>query len=929
MTSPAARPPVACTIASNNYLALATVLAESYRRHHPGAEVWLGLADRRDPRVDYGRLPMRVVAAEELGIPAFPSFAFRYDQLELSTAIKPWLFAHLRDRVGHDRAIYFDPDILVTDRLVEVERALERSQAALTPHLTKPIDNEHRPSERQIRMMGVYNLGFLALRLDASTAGFLEWWQERLHRFCLVDPHHGLFVDQAWMDLAPAFLDRVEILRSPRLNLAYWNLAHRSLTRGQNGLLVDDEPLGFVHWSGVDLEDSSRLSRHQDRLSLERLPELAELLASYREAVVSAGHDRFRGLPYGFGTFHPGAWPIPKLLRRALLRLDPAGRRFDDPFDRERPDGFVAWLAEPLAFPLGVLTRAALTVWESDPAISGRFRDVAHDDLPDFVAWLTTEGAHQTGLPPETLAPLLEGEPEPAARVPYQQEPLRPFLRLTREEGSAPLETIELAAPGSWAGWLLEPFPATERERPWLRRLAMLLWERERPLQRAFPDPLGADADALAAWLAGPGAERLSLAAELARELAAALPSEVAALTVRPVGPWEVESRRESAADPHPIDRRKAPAPPPPTLGVQILAALRSEPEGEPIVRGALVALAEAGIPAALLDIDTDLLGNAVDGLFAPPEGNPWPILFTHLRLGLAPWRFGWLPAAATQGGFRIGYLDSELGDLPESSRRRLVQWDEIWVPSRFAFDAIAPGVPVPVRLVPPCWEPETTVPEPPPEPGRIDALFHADDPLERDDPWSVLTAARRLRELFPGLDWRLELRVVGLGDPSNPATAAAERLDALRSAASDLPVEIQLGPRPDGAPRGAVTLSLRRTGELSLEPLAAMAAGSVVVGPVHGALADLLDESTGFPVTTREVRLGRSHGPAPGTSTWIEAEVDAAASALAAALADPAGASARARAGHAHAAALYGRLAAATRWLVELDRLRDRLRRR
>src|SRR6185295_10524823 len=203
----------ACTIASNNYLALARVFAESYKRHHPGAEVYVCIADRPDPRVPYAQLPFVPVFAAELPIPRFDNFAFRYDILELNTAVKPFLLEHLRTRFGLDRIFYFDPDILVLDRLSGLEELLDRHPAVLIPHITRGLDDGLLPPERMILMAGVYNLGFLGLKLDGSTAEFLSWWQDRLYRFCVNDIHNGLFVDQSWMDLAPAFLDDVAVAR--------------------------------------------------------------------------------------------------------------------------------------------------------------------------------------------------------------------------------------------------------------------------------------------------------------------------------------------------------------------------------------------------------------------------------------------------------------------------------------------------------------------------------------------------------------------------------------------------------------------------------------------------------------------------------------------------------------------------------------------
>ena len=333
-------PVPACTIVSNNYLALARVLAESYREQHPGARVFACVVDRPHPSVDYAALPFETVFAEELGIEGFAGLAFSYGILELNTAVKPYLLEFLRERRGLSRVFYLDPDILVLDRLAALEAALERGPMVLTPHITAPLDDARQPSERLILLSGAYNLGFVGLRLDASTAPFLRWWQERLRRFCLHDVEHGLFVDQSWMDLAPSFLPDVQIARDPVFNVAYWNLAHRRPEFADGRWRIEGRPLGFFHFSGLPLDDLERVSRYQDRIRLGQRPELRPLFEDYARRLSAAGHDELRALPYAWARFADGR-PVPDVARRVRQRVDPLGARWADPFAirRERVGG--------------------------------------------------------------------------------------------------------------------------------------------------------------------------------------------------------------------------------------------------------------------------------------------------------------------------------------------------------------------------------------------------------------------------------------------------------------------------------------------------------------------------------------------------------------------------------------------------------------
>ena len=282
---------------------------------------------------------------DQLGIPGFPHFSFRYSILELSTAAKPWYLLHLHRTLGCDRLCYFDPDILVFGDLSELYERLGRADAVLTPHLTAPIEDHAVPAERDILLSGIYNLGFLGLGLNERTLAFLGWWCRRLHRWCLHDVDHGLFVDQRWMDFAPAFLERTEILRDPGYNMAYWNLSHRSLSRRGSDWWAGDAPLRFFHFSGYDFRRPELISKFQNRFTFEDCFYVSPMFEIYSEAIRREGQEAVEGFPYGYDRFDNGV-PVPKVARRALGEVDPEGKRWPDPFAASGPDSFFEWLRQ-------------------------------------------------------------------------------------------------------------------------------------------------------------------------------------------------------------------------------------------------------------------------------------------------------------------------------------------------------------------------------------------------------------------------------------------------------------------------------------------------------------------------------------------------------------------------------------------------------
>jgi len=491
----------AFTISSNNYLGMARVFAESYLEHHPGAKVYVCLVDEPHDSVPYEDLPFDVIPAEEIGIPAFRNLAFRYDILELNTAVKPFVFRYLRERKGLDKVFYFDPDILVHDRLAILESALDKHSCVLTPHLTEPLDNRHRPAERVIGQCGVYNLGFVGLRLDASTLSFVDWWCERLYRYCVVDLPNGLFVDQSWMDFAPAYLDSVAIIRDPIFNVAYWNLPSRHVRQKRDHWEIDSCRVGFFHFSGVDIDDMDEISRHQDRVDLWSRPELRPLFEYYKDLVEKSGQRQLREIPYAWSRFFGADIDIPPFARSALQKIDPRAMRWSDAFDVNGTDTFLAWLAEPFHYSGTAVNRAALCLWDYRPDFRAEFSDPLGRDLERFVEWFLDGGGFESGLDEIFLEPVRRMRNTPGVPPPDKE----------RDEIAA----MSLANPGDDRNWLNESSESTGAHG--LTRMGVVIHRNRSDLLARYPDPAGRDRKGFAYWMVTHGARDYGLHEDLVK----------------------------------------------------------------------------------------------------------------------------------------------------------------------------------------------------------------------------------------------------------------------------------------------------------------------------------------------------------------------------------------------------------------------------
>jgi hypothetical protein len=303
----------ACTIVSLNYLSHARTLCDSFLEQHPELPFYVLIVDRPSPDLDLSRERFRPIWVEDLGIPDFPSVAFKFDILELNTNVKPTFLKHLLAG-GIDELIYFDPDILICSSLSFIFDLLRSSSIVVTPHALSP-NNAVPAGEAILLYSGVFNLGFIAVANNEESLRFLSWWEDRCLTEGFVERRSGLFVDQKWINLVPCYYDQVTILKHPGCNVAYWNLHERSVAKdGQRWTVNGTAPLVFYHFSGVSVDGGALISKGYDQFTLESLPELAELFEFYRAQLLKNGNRELGKFQYSFARYDNGQF-INKLQR--------------------------------------------------------------------------------------------------------------------------------------------------------------------------------------------------------------------------------------------------------------------------------------------------------------------------------------------------------------------------------------------------------------------------------------------------------------------------------------------------------------------------------------------------------------------------------------------------------------------------------------
>lgn len=384
------------TIISNNYSAHARVLMNSLAHHEPAWDRWVLLVDEPTEEPLIAPPCAQVKLATELPLPSPQTFFIRYDILEANTAVKPWMIDWLFGQ-GYSHVVYLDPDIKLYSPLIELREAMDDHSVVLTPHITKPYNDDKHPDELLIKRTGVFNLGFCAFQNDDEGRKIIKWWQGHLAENCVNSLARGIFVDQSWMNFCPVYCSRLHVLRHTGYNVAYWNLHYRQITGSKGDGFLRAGPtdaLRFYHFSGFDYRHPGRLSRHQSRFGDADLSqELRQLLGEYANELISEGIEEVAQVSYKLGN---PALPGPMVA--------PA---FEDPclkpvFHPENPapdlDDWQGYLLAPdprkPVLPIGLAN-----IWYRRADIRTTFSLETPASVEAFCSWFESTGRREEKLP--------------------------------------------------------------------------------------------------------------------------------------------------------------------------------------------------------------------------------------------------------------------------------------------------------------------------------------------------------------------------------------------------------------------------------------------------------------------------------------------------------------------------------------------------
>ena len=317
------------TVCNLGYLNKAIVLAESvYTTNNLKTSIYL-FDKKTNLKLDKNFI--EIIWIEDCAPKNFNHLAFMYNVIELTTALKPYLATLMVKK--YSKVIFFDPDIMVFEKLDIVFENLNNYDFLLTPHQSSI---EYNPLKNlNYQRFGYFNLGFFAFNKSNISKKILEWWWDQCKRYCFDESHYGSFTDQKWMSLAPFYFSEIKSLNNPQLNVAWWNLHERTIAKNslKNKFTIENKNIVFFHFSafGSEKKLTNRMynSGHNSKKCLNQL-------ASLYQQSLNKNRIFENTRIYSFDYFDNGEYINPLVRRAYASKIETFENTIINPFSKPK-----------------------------------------------------------------------------------------------------------------------------------------------------------------------------------------------------------------------------------------------------------------------------------------------------------------------------------------------------------------------------------------------------------------------------------------------------------------------------------------------------------------------------------------------------------------------------------------------------------------
>ena len=277
----------AYTIVTRDYLPHAKSLADSLLKYNPDFTFFICLIGEKTNADESFFVPSIIIDTTSTTISDFESMRSRYNNFQLSCALKPFFAEIIFNEYKPEAVIYLDGDILVFNDFSLLKKHLKSHTIIITPHSTNDeIRNDENKLDLMLLNSGVFNAGFFAMSNSKESFKFIKWWKHKMLTECYRDVANGRFDDQIWFNFIPIYFNQTLVLKDPGYNMAIWNMRERFISKKEKNFIVNEEsPLVFFHYSGYNVDIPDVPCRYMNIYTFEQRPDVRPVFKSYRDCI--------------------------------------------------------------------------------------------------------------------------------------------------------------------------------------------------------------------------------------------------------------------------------------------------------------------------------------------------------------------------------------------------------------------------------------------------------------------------------------------------------------------------------------------------------------------------------------------------------------------------------------------------------------------
>jgi len=245
-----------CTLFDKNYLYRGLALYRSLTEHCPDFKLWILCMDDTVYSVlkNMNLKNIEPIALKDFEDPELLSIKKSRTSVEYCWTCTSSLPLYLFKKYPNlEKIAYLDADLFFYNTPQPIYDEFGDNSILIIKH---NYSKEYLYLEKR---SGIYNVEMLVFQNNEEAIDCLNWWRRKCLECCSARYKNGKFGDQLYLNDWPQRFKKVRVLQYKGGGVAPWNYKNYEITKKNNKVYIDDEPLIFYHFHSLIVFKPNRI----------------------------------------------------------------------------------------------------------------------------------------------------------------------------------------------------------------------------------------------------------------------------------------------------------------------------------------------------------------------------------------------------------------------------------------------------------------------------------------------------------------------------------------------------------------------------------------------------------------------------------------------------------------------------------------------